>query len=103
MIKMYWAGTEVNKNEAWSAMCFGYFNTYIIDKGLVLSPKTRKRLSCAVSVILSNEYDNNIQMNDIIMIKIMASICIVCLALGGCTEDRLLPDSVRLQPWSRLP
>lgn len=23
----------------------------------------------------------------------MASICIVCLALGGCTEDRLLPDS----------
>lgn len=23
----------------------------------------------------------------------MASICIACLALGGCTEDRLLPDS----------
>ena len=23
----------------------------------------------------------------------MASICIVCLGLGGCTEDRLLPDS----------
>ena len=47
-----------------------------------------------MSVILSNEYDYNIQMNDIIMIKkIMASICIVCLALGGCTEDRLLPDS----------
>ena len=40
---MYWAGTEVNKNEAWSAMCFGYFNTHIIDKGLVLSPQDKKK------------------------------------------------------------
>lgn len=33
-------------------------------------------------------------MNDIIMIKkIKFSICIACLALGGCTEDNLLPDS----------
>lgn len=34
------------------------------------------------------------QMNDISRIKkITASICIACLALGGCTEDSLLPDS----------
>lgn len=67
---MYWTGTEVNENEAWSAMCSGYFNPFIVDKGLVLSPQDKKkRLSCAVSVMLSNEYDNNIQMNDIIMIK----------------------------------
>lgn len=33
-------------------------------------------------------------MTDIIMIKkTIASICIACLALGGCTEDSLLPDS----------
>lgn len=33
-------------------------------------------------------------MNDIIMIrKTMVSACIACLALGGCTEDSLLPDS----------
>lgn len=34
------------------------------------------------------------QMNDISRIKkITASICIACLALGGCTEDSLLPGS----------
>lgn len=34
------------------------------------------------------------QMNDISRIKkITASICIACLALGGCTEDNLLPGS----------
>lgn len=33
-------------------------------------------------------------MNDIIMIrKTMVSACIACLALGGCTEDSLPPDS----------
>lgn len=33
-------------------------------------------------------------MNDISMIKkTLASICISCLVFGGCTEDRLLPDS----------
>ncbi|MCM0317001.1 DUF4906 domain-containing protein [Bacteroides fragilis] len=33
-------------------------------------------------------------MNDISRIKkTMVSLCIVCLALGGCTEDSLLPDS----------
>ena len=31
-------------------------------------------------------------MNDIIMIKKIIPVCIVFLALGGCTEDSLLPD-----------
>lgn len=30
-------------------------------------------------------------MNDIIMIKKIIPVCIACLALGGCTEDSLLP------------
>lgn len=34
-------------------------------------------------------------MNDIIMIKkIIIPVCIVCLALGGCTDDSLLPGTV---------
>ncbi|MGH6551866.1 fimbrillin family protein [Bacteroides hominis] len=41
--KMYWTGTEVNENEAWSAMCSGYFNPFIVDKGLVLSPQDKKK------------------------------------------------------------
>lgn len=40
---MYWTGTEVNENEAWSAMCSGYFNPFIVDKGLVLSPQDKKK------------------------------------------------------------
>lgn len=31
------------------------------------------------------------QMNDIIMIKKIIPVCIACLALGGCTDDSLLP------------
>lgn len=31
-------------------------------------------------------------MNDIIMIKKIIPVCFACLALGGCTEDSLLPD-----------
>ena len=41
--KMYWAGTEVNENAAWSAMCSGYFNPFIADKSLVLSPQDKKK------------------------------------------------------------
>lgn len=41
--KRYWAGTEVNENEAWSAMCSGYFNPSITDKILVLSPHDKKK------------------------------------------------------------
>ena len=33
------------------------------------------------------------QMNDIIMIKKIIPVCIACLALGGCTDDSLLPGS----------
>ncbi|MDV6143113.1 hypothetical protein R3O83_11130 [Bacteroides hominis (ex Liu et al. 2022)] len=42
--KRYWAGTEVSENEAWTAMCSGYFaSSSITDKILVLSPQDKKK------------------------------------------------------------